>query len=367
MNLQMDVDRAAMRECIRLARNGEGSVSPNPMVGAVLAKNGRIVARGFHKAFGGPHAEVECLATYRGGFDDTTLYVNLEPCTHYGKTPPCADLLAATPIRRIVIGMADPNPLVSGQGIMRLRASGKQVDVGILENEARALNRHFVTGITHRRPYVHVKIAQSLDGMIASSRSRRRWISGPPARELVHRWRSVYDAVLVGAGTVRADDPRLTVRFEGGRNPDAVVVDGSLRVPPDARLFRNLRNRRVFICTTRVALEHKRRVASQLQKAGVVLLPFPSRGRISLAAMLQSLYSLNMGSVLVEGGGEVFGQFLRSHLVDEMTVFIAPIIIGDGVPVYAPGKPPARRAGFDNLSTGMIGKDIMVKWLRMEE
>ncbi len=356
-----------MLECIRLARNGEGSVSPNPMVGAVLARNGRIVARGFHKAYGGPHAEVECLAAYRGSFDGTTLYVNLEPCTHYGKTPPCADLLAATPIPRIVIAMADPNPLVSGRGIAHLRASGKQVDVGVLADEARALNRHFVMGITHGRPYVHVKIAQSLDGMIASSHLRRRWISGPQARELVHRWRSVYDAVLVGAGTVREDDPRLTARIEGGRNPAVVVVDGNLSVPADARLFRNLRRRRVFVATTRAALERRRRVVSRLEKAGVVLLPFPSRSRISLAALLKSLYSRNLGSVLVEGGGDVFGQFLRSHLVDELTVFIAPTIIGDGVPVYAPGKSTARPAGFDNLSTGMIGRDIMVKWLRMEE
>jgi diaminohydroxyphosphoribosylaminopyrimidine deaminase / 5-amino-6-(5-phosphoribosylamino)uracil reductase len=367
MTRRQEEDRAAMRECIRLARNGEGYVSPNPMVGAVLVKNGRIVAKGFHRAFGGPHAEVECLAQHRGSFEGATLYVNLEPCAHFGKTPPCADLLAATPIPRIVLAMTDPNPVVSGQGIARLRAAGKKVEVGVLEQEARALNRHFVTAITQQRPYVHVKIAQSLDGMIASSRGRPRWISGQPARQLVHQWRSVYDAVIVGAGTIRADDPRLTARREGGRNPAAVVVDGNLTVSPDARLFRNFRGRQVFVCTTRRALDRKTRVASRLEKSGVVLVPFRSSERIPLPNLLRQLYALNLGSLLVEGGSDLFGQFLRSRLVDELTVFIAPIVIGEGVPAYAPDKIPARRAGFDNLTTGMIGTDIMLKWLRSQD
>ncbi len=367
MTVHQEEDTAAMRECFRLARNGEGSVSPNPMVGAVLVKSGRIVARGYHRTYGGPHAEVECLAKYRGTFDATTLYVNLEPCAHYGNTPPCADLLAATPVQRIVVAMADPNRLVSGKGIARLRASGKQVDVGILEQEARALNRHFVTAITHQRPYVHVKIAQSLDGMIAAAHGKRRWISGPPARELVHRWRSVYDAVIVGAGTIRADDPLLTARIEGGRNPAVVVVDGHLTVSSEARLFRNLRGRRVFVCTTRRSIDRRNRVASRLEKSGVVVVPFRSGERIALPELLRELYARNLGSLLVEGGSDLFGQFLRSRRVDELTVFIAPIVIGDGVPAYAPNRMPSRRAGFDNLTTGMIGTDIMVKWLRSQE
>jgi diaminohydroxyphosphoribosylaminopyrimidine deaminase / 5-amino-6-(5-phosphoribosylamino)uracil reductase len=366
MTRRQEEDTAAMRECFLLARNGEGYVSPNPMVGAVLVKNGRIVARGFHRAFGGPHAEVECLAQHRGSFEGTTLYVNLEPCAHYGKTPPCADLLAATPIPRIVVAMPDPNPLVSGTGIARLRASGKQVDVGVLEQEARSLNRRFVTGITRHRPYIHVKIAQSLDGMIAAANGKPRWISGTPARELVHQWRSVYDAVVVGAGTMRADNPRLTARTDGGRNPAAVVVDGLLTVSPEARLFQNLRGRQVFVCTTQRSIDVKRRVASRLEKLGVVMVPFRSGERLALPMMLRALYALNLGSLLIEGGSDLFGQFLQSRLVDELTVFIAPIVIGKGVPAYAPDKMPTRRAGFDNLTTGMIGADIMLKWLRSE-
>jgi len=367
MTVDLNEDTAPMKECFRLARKGEGCVSPNPMVGAVLVKKGRMVAKGYHRAFGGPHAEVECLAQHRGSFDGTTLYLNLEPCAHYGKTPPCADLLAATPIPRIVIAMADPNPLVSGKGIARLRGAGKEVEVGVLEQEARALNRHFVTAIAHSRPYVHVKIAQSLDGMIGAPHGKRRWISGPPARALVHQWRSVYDAVIVGAGTIHADDPRLTARTEGGRNPAVVVVDGRLTVSPEARLFRNLHGRQVFVCTTRRSMDRRKGVALRLEKSGVVLVPFRASEQIALRELLRELYTFNLGSLLVEGGRDLFGQFLRSHFVDELTVFIAPIIIGEGVPAYAPDKLPARRAGFDNLTTGMIGADIMVKWLRSQE
>jgi diaminohydroxyphosphoribosylaminopyrimidine deaminase / 5-amino-6-(5-phosphoribosylamino)uracil reductase len=364
MNAPQKNDAAFMQECLRLARKGLGLASPNPMVGAVLVKDGRIVARGYHKGFGGPHAEVECLARYRGNFDDATLYINLEPCSHFGKTPPCADLLAATPIPRIVVAMADPNPEVSGKGIARLRDAGKRVDVGVLESEARAFNRHFLVGITQRRPYVHVKIAQSLDGMIGAAHRRQRWISGVPARELVHQWRGEYDAVLVGAGTVRSDDPRLTARVDGARNPAAVILDGRLTISPDARLFRNLDGRRVFVCCARKAIERKKRTASRLEKIGVELVSMKGGDRIQLPALLAELYARNVGSILIEGGSEVFGQFLTSHLVDELTVFIAPFLMGEGVPLFSVERLPGRSAGFNSLSTSMVGNDIMVKWLR---
>lgn len=330
----------------------------------MLEKNGRIVAKGYHKFFGGPHAEVECLAKYTGPFDGATLYVNLEPCSHFGKTPPCADLLAATPIKRIVVAMRDPNPLVAGKGIEILRASGRIVEVGVMESEARALNRHFITGIAKLLPYTHVKIAQSLDGMIAPAHARRRWISGPPAREVVHQWRSEYDAVLVGAGTVHADDPRLTARVEGGRNPAAVILDGELSVRPDARVFKRRKDRPVYVCTRRSSLERRSNAATRLESAGAIVIPFAGRARIALDDLLAELYRRNIGSILVEGGADVFGQFLTSGHVDELTVFIAPVIFGSGVHAFAPGRIPARRAGFNNLTTGMVGRDIMLKWRR---
>jgi diaminohydroxyphosphoribosylaminopyrimidine deaminase/5-amino-6-(5-phosphoribosylamino)uracil reductase len=183
----------------------------------------------------------------------------------------------------------------------------------------------------------------------------------------VHRWRTVYDAVLVGAGTVRTDDPRLTARVKGGRHPAAVVLDGDLSVSPAARLFQNLHGRRVFVCTTRAAIARRSRTALRLEKAGAILLVFRRRGRISLSELLHELYAQNLGSLLVEGGRDVFGQFLLSGMVDELTIFIAPMLIGEGVPAYAPDAPPSRSAGFENLSTRMIGRDICVKWIRALE
>ena len=191
-----------MSECLLLAELGKGQVSPNPLVGAVLVRDGRVVARGYHQRCGGPHAEMNCLAHYTGDVRSATMYVSLEPCSHHGKTPPCADMLSGSGLRHVVVGMKDPNPLVSGRGIERLRNAGVEVTVGVLEREARELNRVFVTHIRAKRPYVHVKIAQSMDGFIASPNARRRWISSAASRALVHRWRAEYDAVLVGAGTV---------------------------------------------------------------------------------------------------------------------------------------------------------------------
>ncbi|MCK5572670.1 MAG: bifunctional diaminohydroxyphosphoribosylaminopyrimidine deaminase/5-amino-6-(5-phosphoribosylamino)uracil reductase RibD, partial [Bacteroidetes bacterium] len=227
-----------MSECLLLAELGKGQVSPNPLVGAVLVRDGRVVARGYHQRCGGPHAEMNCLAHYTGDVRSATMYVSLEPCSHHGKTPPCADMLSGSGLRHVVVGMKDPNPLVSGRGIERLRNAGVEVTVGVLEREARELNRVFVTHIRAKRPYVHVKIAQSMDGFIASPNARRRWISSAASRALVHRWRAEYDAVLVGAGTVRKDNPRLNVRLVEGRDPAIVIVDGKFSTPLHARVFK---------------------------------------------------------------------------------------------------------------------------------
>ncbi len=280
-----------MREALRLASLGRGYVSPNPMVGAVLVKNGKAVASGYHRYFGGPHAEVECLAAYRGDLQGATLYVTLEPCSVYGKTPACADLLATTGIRRVVVAMRDPNPLVAGRGVARLRKAGIRVEVGLLEDEARELNRHFLVGITKRRPYVHLKIAQSLDGFIAAARPSGRWISGPESRALVHTWRTHYDAVLVGAGTIRADDPRLTVRGVPGRDPDVLILDGRLRVPEDARVLRTASRRRIIICTTQKAIRDNFGKAERLATRGVSLLTSHGRsGRLRIPELMDALY-----------------------------------------------------------------------------
>jgi diaminohydroxyphosphoribosylaminopyrimidine deaminase/5-amino-6-(5-phosphoribosylamino)uracil reductase len=328
---QSTLERGFMAEALRLAAKGARDVSPNPMVGAVLVRRGRIVARGYHRRFGGAHAEVECLARYKGPLDGTTLYVTLEPCSHYGKTPPCAALLASTPIGEIVVATTDPNPLVLGKGIALLRRAGKKVRVGLLRDDAQRLNRRYHRAIATGRPYVHVKIAQTLDGRIAMPGNGNNRITGPQSRRLVHEMRAACDAVLVGARTVHVDDPRLNVRGVKGEDPDVVVLDGNLRISESSRVFITGKSRRVFLCTTTAAFRQKRRKADRLLARGVRVLAFAARGEIRIDALLRRLYEEEIGSILVEGGGEVFREFVEAGCVDELSLFIAPRFGGGNV------------------------------------
>ena len=320
-----------MQECIRLAEKGKRAVSPNPMVGAVLVKADRIVAHGYHHRFGGPHAEVECLRSYRGDPSTATLYVNLEPCSYYGKTPPCTDLIIRSGIRRVVFGIRDPNPLVSGRGIRALRRAGVDVAEGVLKLEATELNRFFLKHITTGMPYVHVKVAQTLDGKIADVKGKSRWISSPESRKLVHRWRAEHDAILVGAGTIKADDPALTVRMVKGSSPAVVVIDGGFSVSHASRVFANTKGRRVFICVGENVTQRHKAKAAVLRKRGVEIVEFKMRhGVIALSGILRYLCSRQVGSVLVEGGATVFGQVVREGLADEISIFVAPRLMGSG-------------------------------------
>lgn len=352
-----------MKECFRLAKMGEGMVSPNPLVGAVLVRGGRIIGRGYHRRFGGPHAEVECLENARGQVAGSTLYVNLEPCSHFGKTPPCADLIIRSGIRRVVVATPDPNPRVSGRGIRRLRRAGVTVEVGVLEEDARDLNRSFFLHIARRRPYVHVKIAQTLDGMIASRSGGPRWISSKESRAMVHRWRARYDAVLVGVGTVIADDPRLTVRMHSGRNPGTVVLDGGLRIPEDAALF--AADRRVYVVTSAHAVARHPKKAKRLERRGAIIVEIKgSAVALNLLQTMKALYRHDIGSVLVEGGQEVFSQFLRRGPVDELSIFLAPRVMGQGIPAVTNGG--RRRSGvrFSRWSAMPVGRDILIQAFR---
>lgn len=359
--MERDIHKALMQQCLSLAKKGRGAVSPNPLVGAILVKGGRIVARGYHRRFGGPHAEVECLRSYRGDASSATLYVNLEPCSHFGKTPPCTDLILRSGIRRVIVAMRDPNPLVSGRGIRRLRSAGVEVLMGVLEEEAAVLNRFFVKHITTGMPYVHLKLAQSLDGKIADSGGNSRWISSPESRSLVHQWRAEYDAILVGAGTVEKDNPALTVRMVRGRNPDVVVLDGRFRVPSWSRIFSVNRSRRIFLCIGRNAARRQTRRTAALRKRGIEVIEFQSeRGHLSLKKVLRVLYSRGIGSLLVEGGGMVFSDFIRNGLADELSVFVAPRIIGEGVDGFVMDQ-RGKRPRLFRLSASPIGPDILLK------
>jgi diaminohydroxyphosphoribosylaminopyrimidine deaminase/5-amino-6-(5-phosphoribosylamino)uracil reductase len=322
-----------MRECLLLALRGAGRVSPNPMVGALLVKGRKVVSWGWHHEFGGTHAEVDCLRRAHGGARGATLYVNLEPCSHHGKTPPCTEALIEAGIRHVVIAMRDPNPLVSGCGVKRLRGAGIEVVEGILKDEARFLNRFFCTHILSARPYVHVKVAESLDGRITGGNSR--WITSLPSRRLVHRWRAMHDAVLVGAGTVLADRPSLTVRLVRGRDPHVVVLDGELRLGAEECRFAGRSRRRIILCTSSEAVRRHGARARALARAGVELLAFPSRrGVLDLDLVLAELYNTGIGSILVEGGAGVNARLSEAGLIDEFSSFIAPAIHGRGLGAF---------------------------------
>lgn len=337
-------DESWMSECLHLAQQGAGYVSPNPMVGALIVKNGKEIAAGYHKKFGGPHAEVLALRKAEKLSKDATLYVNLEPCCHHGKTPPCTDRIIAAGIKRVVIGMKDPNPLVSGKGISQLRRAGIEVATGVLEKESRRFNEAFIKHMTSGLPFVTLKIAQSLDGYIAGPSRHSRWISNTTSRQIVHALRSSYDAVLVGAGTVAADDPRLNVRSVKGRNPLRIVLDGDLRSPASSRVFKDQDRDRTMLFVTHATFSKKRRTLDKICKGGVNVfaLPAPRSNRIELGLLLRVLGDNGIASVLVEGGADIFRQFIAGGYADKMLVFIAPKLLHGGLSPY-----PKSQRGID--------------------
>jgi diaminohydroxyphosphoribosylaminopyrimidine deaminase/5-amino-6-(5-phosphoribosylamino)uracil reductase len=352
-----------MRECLKLAERGKGRVSPNPLVGTVLVRGNKVVARGWHKRFGGPHAEVECLQNYKGSVRNATLYVNIEPCNHVGKTPPCVDLILERGIERVVVAMKDPNPLVSGKGIAKLKRNRVEVELGVLGEEARQLNRFFIRHIADKIPYVHLKLAQTTNGFIARNNRAMKYISANASRKLVHQWRTEYDAVLVGAGTIKADDPLLDTRLAKGRSPAVIILDGNLSVSGNERVFSSARNRRVLICTSLQAFAmNLEKVLTLSEKGAQFVLEGIVRRKLSLKRTLRKLYEANVGSILVEGGADVFSQFILANMVDELSIFIAPIKFSSGVPAMTN---PARRRLENYLKEGetvasLVGRDLLI-------
>lgn len=349
-----------MQRALALAERGSGRVSPNPLVGAVLVRKGRIIAEGWHRWFGGPHAEIECIRRAHGDLSGATLYVNLEPCTHYGKTPPCVDRILEAGIRHVVIAMQDPNPLVPGTGISRLRGAGVRVSTGLLSQEAAVLNRFFVKHITTGYPYVHVKVAVSLDGYIGNRKASGRFTSRESLR-LVHSWRGTYDAVLVGAGTIKVDNPRLTTRLVRGRDPDVVILDGKFSVASEARIFHTGRKRRIFLCTNERYMKTQKQKAVLLESRGVNILCFRGKkGMLDLREILTGLYHHRIGSVLVEGGSSVFAQFLQTGVVDEMSTFVSPVLLGRGVPPFAAIQYPEKSSRpYHVVTVREVGGDLL--------
>ncbi len=330
------LDELYMMRALSLARRGAGNVSPNPMVGAVIVKNGKIIGEGFHKKFGGPHAEVMAIRSCKRSVKGATLYVNLEPCNFFGKTPPCTDLIIASGISRVVVGMQDPNPLVSGNGIAQLRKAGIKVQSGILESECRALNEHFIKYITTGLPFVTLKIAQTLDGKIADTSGMSKWITNNDSRAFVHHLRSMHDAVLIGAGTVLKDNPELTVRQTKGRNPLRIVLDGHFKTRPHFKIFHNQRVTPTVLITTHRSLKRFPSKKKALERQKVIIFSFDSHAskNISLHDILPVLGSAGLSSVLVEGGAEIFSRFMDEHVVDKAIFIIAPKVLGKGLDVF---------------------------------
>ena len=350
-----------MVECLRLARRGKGYVSPNPLVGSVIVKDGRDIGRGYHKKFGRAHAEMNALQEAGRKARGATLYVNLEPCTHYGKTPPCTDAIVEAGIRRVVVGMIDPNPLVKGRGVRSLISAGVKVHVGALADECQTLNEFFAKKMTTGLPFVTVKVAQTLDGKIALPNRRSQWITSEESRRHVHQLRSEYDAVLIGANTATLDDPRLTVRLVRGRNPKRVLLDGNLSTPLSSHLFSDAGRSRTIVVVRRAGTKEIERKKRILQHRGVQIVEITGNraGTIHLRTVLKSLVDHNILSVLVEGGQQVFTQFLEQRLVDRMLIFVAPKIYGS---VGVPGFGRMRGAGSFSLSSvERIGEDVLIR------
>ncbi|MDK2888394.1 MAG: diaminohydroxyphosphoribosylaminopyrimidine deaminase [Thermoanaerobacter sp.] len=354
-----------MRMALDLAKKAMGRTSPNPMVGAVLVKDGQVVGRGYHARAGTPHAEIHALREAGERAEGATLYVTLEPCCHQGRTGPCTEAILAAGVKRVVTAMVDPNPLVAGRGVERLRQAGVEVTVGVLEEEARRLNEVFVKYITTRSPFVVLKAAMSLDGKIATRTGESRWITGSQARLAVHYLRDRYDAILVGINTVLKDNPSLTTRLPDreGRDPVRVIVDSLARTPPGARVITQESPAPTIVAVTEKAPEENRR---RLEDAGarVLVVPGPGPG-VDLVALMKELARREITSVLVEGGSRIHASFLESRLVDKVIWFIAPLIIGgSSAPGPVGGEGPARLSEAVRLREVLItryGEDFCVE------
>jgi len=347
-----------MRLALREARRGVGRTSPNPAVGAVLVKGGRVVGRGHHARAGAPHAEVAAIRDAGARARGADLYTTLEPCDHFGRTPPCSLAILEAGVRRVLSGSSDPNPRVNGRGIRRLRRAGVAVETGILREECDAIIEPWARFITTGRPHVTLKVASTLDGRIATAGGDSRWVTGAASRALVHRLRDAADAVLVGAGTARADDPRLTTRLPGGRgrDPIRVVLDSRLELPPGLRLLRQR-------STSPTIVAHVTGTPPGSPRRGVEYLRCKARrGRVDLTDLLSRLGKRGVTTLLVEGGGEVSRSLLEGGLVDQLFLFLAPKLAGGGLS-WLPGKGPARMAdalALRGMEVRRVGGDLLV-------
>ena len=369
-----NLDEMYMKMALELAEKGAGQVSPNPMVGAVIVKEGRVIGQGWHRQYGGPHAERNALADCRESPEGAVMYVTLEPCCHHGHQPPCTDAILEAGIRRVVSGCKDPNPLVGGKGIRLLRDHGVEVTEGVLEEECRALNRVFFHFIRTKRPYVTMKYAMTMDGKIAAFTGASRWITDEEARAHVHLQRSRNRGIMAGIGTVLADDPLLTCRMEGGQNPVRIICDSHLRLPLDSRILSTAGDVPTIlaVCSEPMQLSGtdradtlEERIKPYLEK-GCRVLTLPERdGHIDPEQLMDALGREGIDSILLEGGGTLNWSMLKAGLVRRLQLYLAPMILGGETaktPVEGQGCPsPAEGFFLRNSRITRLGQDLLIE------
>jgi diaminohydroxyphosphoribosylaminopyrimidine deaminase/5-amino-6-(5-phosphoribosylamino)uracil reductase len=353
-------DTTYMKRALTLAKKGLGKTRPNPAVGCVIVKDGIIVGEGWHKKAGGPHAEVHALEMAGENARGADLFVTLEPCSHTGKTPPCCEAVIRAKVKRVVVGMGDPNPQVNGSGLKALQQAGIETLVGVLDQECSEINLPFIKHITTGLPYVTYKCAMTLDGNIATITGESRWISGEESRKYVHLMRSQSDAIMVGIDTVIADNPQLTVRHVRGKSPLRVIVDTRLRTPESVNVLNDQLSSKTIIATT----ETNPRVHLRYLRQGVTILVCDEYdGRVSMVDLLQKLGKMGVQSLLLEGGSQLAGNMVQHGMIDELVFFVAPKIIGSN------GFAPFRLQGITSMDQAIkldfidvrrIGPDIIV-------
>ena len=347
-------DNDYIKLAFELAKRGKGLVSPNPLVGAVLVKNGRVIGKGYHKNYGSAHAEVNAIKNSKEDVAGSNLYCNLEPCCHTKKqTPPCVPFIIQKKIKRVVISNIDPNPDVNGLGIKQLRDAGIEVITGILENEGKELNKFYFKRIEEKIPYINLKIAQSIDGKITLSKRRQTWLTGVESKKYIHQLRAEYDAILVGAGTIKSDNPSLTVREVEGRNPYRIIVDGNLSSSINSKVFNSKQPEKTWVFTSSKSDVRKRK---KLETKGIRIFTLAQarNRRLDVKNIVKILAANKITSLMVEGGAEIFNQFVKYNLFDEIIILQAPIILGKGLNSLSPaGIKKLRLVSLDRL-----GEDI---------
>ena len=342
-----------IKRCLELAGNGAGNVSPNPLVGSVIVKNGKVIGEGWHEKYGGLHAEANAIKNAVEDPEGATLYCNLEPCCHTNKkTPPCTAKIIESKIKRVVISNTDPNPFVAGKGIALLKSFGIEVKTGLLEDEGKYLNRFFFKHITTGLPYVTLKIAQSEDGKITSEKGKQTWLTGKESAEFVHLQRTLFDAVLIGANTVNIDNPQLNVRMVKGRNPKRIILDGNLASSIDAKIFNDIQSENTILFTGEKSDKEK---GIQLEGKGIKIIRLAGDlyNKIPLAEVLKVLGSEMIISVFVEGGREIFTRFIKENLFDELIILQAPVTLGRGISAFEADFP----LNLKKISEEMLGND----------